>query len=75
MITGSYLVIEVKKNSAILENQRLENRYYEISLMYLPKEVKEGDYLELHNNERMVINNRKRSVREDFLALLGEIDE
>lgn len=71
MVTGSYLIIKIENGMALLENQRIE-RYYEINLRYIPSEAQEGDYLELHDNNRMVINKRKRSVREDFLALIGE---
>ena len=71
MITVSYLVLKIEKKKATLENQRIE-KIYEIDLKYLPSECKVGDYLELHDNVRMVINKRKRMVREDFLALLGE---
>ena len=71
MITGSYLILKISDNKAIIENQRME-RLYEINRRYLPDEAQEGDYLELHDNERMIINKRKRSVRDDFLALIGE---
>ena len=71
MVTGSYLIIKIENGMALLENQRIE-RYYEINLRYIPSEAQEGDYLELHDNNRMVINKRKRSVRDDFLALIGE---
>ena len=71
MITGSYLILKISDKKAIIENQRME-RLYEINRRYLPDEAQEGDYLELHDNERMIINKRKRSVRDDFLALIGE---
>ena len=71
MITGSYLVLKIEKNKATLENQRME-KIYEIDLKYLPTDTQTGDYLELHDNIRMTINKRKRMVREDFLALLGD---
>jgi len=71
MITGSYLILKISKNKAILENQRIE-RFYEINCRYLPEDAQVGDYLELHDNQRMIINKRKRSVRDDFLALIGE---
>lgn len=71
MITGSYLIINIENGMALLENQRIE-RYYEINLRYIPSDAQVGDYLELHDNNRMIINKRKRSVRDDFLALIGE---
>lgn len=71
MITGSYLILKISDKKAIIENQRIE-RLYEINRRYLPNEAQEGDYLELHDNQRMIINKRKRSVRDDFLALIGE---
>ena len=71
MITGSYLIINIENGMALLENQRIE-RYYEINLRYIPSDAQVGDYLELHDNNRMIINRRKKSIREDFLALIGE---
>lgn len=71
MITGSFLIVNIENGMALLENQRIE-RYYEINLRYIPSDAQVGDYLELHDNKRMVINRRKRSVRDDFLALIGE---
>ena len=71
MITGSFLIINIENGMALLENQRID-RYYEINLRYIPSDAQVGDCLELHDNNRMIINRRKKSVREDFLALIGE---
>jgi len=71
MITGSYLILKIEKNKAYLENQR-KDKIHEIHTRYLPEGCRVGDYLDLYDNIKMVINVRKRAVREDFLSLLGE---
>ena len=71
MLTGSYLIIKIDKKIAYLENQR-KDKIHEIHMRYLPEGSRVGDYLDLYDNKKMVINVKKREARENFLSLLGD---
>lgn len=71
MLTGSYLILKMEKKMAYLEDQR-KDKIHEIHIRYLPDGCRVGDYLDLYDNKKMVINVKKREARENFLSLIGD---